>query len=115
MKDTATFETWAIVDVMGHQRFAGYLTERTIGGKAFLQIDVPEVFGKQAAFSRILGPDSIYAIQPVTEEVARDIARELKKSPLTEWDFTPELRETIKAGRRLLSSSPPQSVRDNDS
>lgn len=38
--DTA-FEGWVILELMGHRRLAGYLSERQIGGASFLRIDVP--------------------------------------------------------------------------
>lgn len=28
------FENWCVVEVFGHQTYAGYVTERTIGGAA---------------------------------------------------------------------------------
>jgi hypothetical protein len=36
------FKTWAIVEVMGHQTFAGFVQEQVIAGTAMLRIDVPE-------------------------------------------------------------------------
>lgn len=35
------FEQWAILELMGHRRLAGMVTEQTIAGAAFLRIDVP--------------------------------------------------------------------------
>lgn len=44
MSDTPNgFDQWAIVDVMGHQRYAGRVTEETLAGAGFIRVDVPEV------------------------------------------------------------------------
>ena len=39
-----TFEEWAVLELMGHRRLAGKVTEATIGGGAFLRIDIPLIF-----------------------------------------------------------------------
>ena len=40
MKET-TFEEWAILELMGHRKLAGKVTEQTIGSSTFVRIDVP--------------------------------------------------------------------------
>lgn len=75
--DDKTFETWAIVEVMGHRQFAGFVSEQPIGGASFVRVDVPAVDadGEQLpAFTKLLGAGSIYAISPCTEETARAFA-----------------------------------------
>jgi hypothetical protein len=37
-----SFEGWAILELMGHRRLGGYVTEQQVGGVAFVRIDVPE-------------------------------------------------------------------------
>jgi hypothetical protein len=37
------FEAWGLLELFGHQRLAGKLTEQTIGGVHFIRIDVPPV------------------------------------------------------------------------
>lgn len=32
--------TWAILELMGHRRLAGFITEQEIGGSAMLRLDV---------------------------------------------------------------------------
>lgn len=65
-----SFDAWAIVEIMGHQTFAGRVTEQTIGGASFVRVDVPASDGKPA-FTKIFGAGSIYCITPVTEEIAK--------------------------------------------
>jgi hypothetical protein len=95
MEQPAQFEGWAIVELFGHQREIGYITTRYFGTACLFQVDVPELPERDAvvtqpqyvngtwtpsgakirkkaapARSRMLGPGSIYAINPCTEEAA---------------------------------------------
>lgn len=75
---TVAFESWAIVEIMGHRQFAGFVGEQTIGGVAFVRIDVPEckVNGQTLpAFTKLFGASAIYAISPCTEETAMAFAQ----------------------------------------
>ncbi len=40
---TSMFPCWAIVEVMGHQKFAGMVHEQQVAGVGMLRIDVPAV------------------------------------------------------------------------
>jgi hypothetical protein len=82
MSDGPTkFETWAVVELFGHQRIAGHCTEETIAGSALLRVDVPAVADAQP-FTRYYGAGAIYAITPCTEEVARRVAGAVQVSPI---------------------------------
>jgi hypothetical protein len=35
------FEGWAFLELMGHRRLGGYVSEATVAGAGFLRIDVP--------------------------------------------------------------------------
>lgn len=89
MSDTnhsAPFETWGIVEVMGHNRFAGFIQEQKLGGATLLRIDVPASDGRQT-FSKLLGMHSIFAITPTTEATARAVACAQSSQPFSEWDL----------------------------
>lgn len=88
------FEAWAIVEVMGHQTYAGRVTEEVIAGQAFVRVDVPATQDDQgkehtAAYTKFVGPSSIYALTPVSEELARAAARRMAKTPIS--IYVPEL------------------------
>jgi hypothetical protein len=95
---TEKFDQWAIVELFGHQRIAGRLTEQTIGGCSFVRIDVPaiEQAGKPTipGFTKCFGNGAIYGISFVDETTARFTAQQLKLQPIDVWT----IREAIKAG-----------------
>lgn len=84
--DTATFEGWVILELMGHRRLAGYLTEQTIGGASFLHIDVPGGLGIPVATQFYTGA-AVYCITPTTEDLARKVALNSQPAPVTKWDL----------------------------
>jgi hypothetical protein len=87
MIDTSEkFETWAIIELFGHNQIAGKCSEQNIAGANMLRVDVPEN-GTQPAFTRFLGSGAIYAINPVTEEIARHWAGSLQVAPVQSWDI----------------------------
>jgi hypothetical protein len=76
------FETWAIIEIMGHVQLAGLVSEQVIAGTEFLRVDIPEVNGHQA-FTRYYGGSAIYSITPTTEELARRAVDALRPRPVT--------------------------------
>lgn len=71
---------WAIVELMGHARFAGYCSEESMFGGAMLRIDVPET-DDQVAFTKYYSHGAIYAFTPCTEETAQRAARAFAARP----------------------------------
>lgn len=103
----SNFAGSAIVEMMGHQREIGYVTTQTFGQAVLFQIDTPElperehtltspeyVEGRLApvgtkvhraavsARSRLVSPGSLYAINPCTEEAAREAVERTTQRPL---------------------------------
>lgn len=80
---TDKLDTWGIVEVMGHKKFAGRISEHVIASSALVRVDVPAVTvgeGKTVPeFSKLIGVGSIYCITPTTEAVARKAAAVLAK------------------------------------
>lgn len=92
------FEIFAIVELFGHQRMAGKVTEQTIGSSSFIRIDVPET-PSQPAFSRMLNPSAVYAINPVTEEVMNVSAQQFQKKPIEAWDIREMQKKLMLLGK----------------
>ncbi len=75
------FEQWCVVEIMGHKKFAGFVSEQSIGGTSFVRVDVPDVEAggrKLPAFSKLFGASSIYCLSPCTEETARAFAAQIR-------------------------------------
>lgn len=80
------FESYALIELFGHNRMAGKVSEQTIGGSTFIRIDVPET-ERQPAFTRLLNPSAIYAINPISLEVMAELAESIKSVPVQVWDI----------------------------
>lgn len=80
------FEVFAVVELFGHQKLAGKVAEQSIGAATFIRVDVPET-KTQPAFTRLVNPSAIYAINPTTEEVAKQRAEQIQSSPIEAWDI----------------------------
>ncbi len=101
LSQEASFDQWCIVELFGRQVIAGRVTEQVIGGGALLRVDVPEVDG-QPGFTRFYGQGAIYAITPVSEEVARVALRRFRPAPVNV--YVPELL-ALQAGKPLVRFS----------
>lgn len=86
---------WALVELFGHQQIAGYVSSQTVGGQAFVRVDVPETT-RQAPWSKLYGAGAIYAITPMAEDLVKRKADLLQVAPLTAWDLPQEWRDKIK-------------------
>jgi hypothetical protein len=96
MEETSKFAGWAVIELFGHQREAGYVTTEYFGSGALFRVEVPALPEREvqidhtqwindqlvpknskvlreavAGRTRFLGPGSIYALNPCSEEAAR--------------------------------------------
>ena len=102
--ETSSFDQWCLVELFGHQRIAGRVTEQTIGGCAFVRVDVPAV-DEIPYYTKLYGNGAIYAMTPVTEEIARAAAKTYRAVPVSPYEI-PELK--------ALRSQSAISFRDTD-
>jgi hypothetical protein len=86
-ESASVIEGWAILELMGHRRLGGYVSEVSVAGSAMVRVDIPhpQKLGETAATQFYAG-HAIYAITPTTEEVARAIARGAPE-PVSRWDL----------------------------
>lgn len=80
------FDQWALVELFGHQKIVGRVTEATLAGGAFLRVDVPAM-GENKAYTRFYGPGAIYSINPVTEEIAMGLLQSYRNEPVSRFDL----------------------------
>lgn len=80
------FSQWALVELMGHQKIAGWVTEMTIAGVAFLRVDVPDKNGNPT-FSRFYAPGAVYCISPVDKQIAVGLALKMEVEPVHRYQL----------------------------
>lgn len=97
MITTATqekFEHWMIVELMGHNIIAGFVSEQTIGGSAFIRVDVPKTDSAEP-FTKFFNSSAIYAMTPTTEEIATAATNKLATRPISPYVLDLEPRRQM--------------------
>ena len=84
------FEEWAIIELMGHRKVAGKVTEENIGGASFIRTDI-YVTGDEVKITQYYNPTAVYSITPVTKETAVKYAARNIETPICKWDLLPEI------------------------
>lgn len=69
-KNQEAIETWAYVEIMGHSRIAGRVSEKKVGIQVMLQVDVPKA-DEGFSHTEFYSPSAIFSIKPTTEEWCR--------------------------------------------
>lgn len=77
------FEGFAIVELMGHRKLAGHVSEQEIAGQAFLRLDVPA----EQPVTQFYSAAAVYCITPTTEEIARSLAARLRPAPVYRFEL----------------------------
>lgn len=95
------FKSWAIVEVMGHGEYSGFVCQEVIAGVSMLRVDVPECPPRQA-FTKYIAPQALYGITPCSEETATLRAKSRQSEPFAAYDVGAMVREELKKQGRLL-------------
>jgi len=107
--EQSKFEGRAIVDVLGHQRYVGFVTTEAYGQAVLFRVDVPALEarvreskageyvndrwvpagtkiteGASQGYSKLIGAGSIYAISPCAKEAAIKVLEATQQRPLLE-------------------------------
>lgn len=103
MTEATKFESWGLVELFGHQRVAGRITEQQVGGCNFVRVDIPRGEG---FYTRLFGQGAIYAINLTDEAAARVLATRYADKP-------PYAYELETANRQLAAPKDPIEVDDD--
>jgi len=79
------FGMWAIVELMGHVKLAGFVTEEELFGGKIGRIDIPTEEGK--GITQYFGGHTVYRITPVSEETARMYAARNQPRPVYVYEL----------------------------
>lgn len=91
--EKSTFDEWALVELFGHQRIVGKVTEATIAGGAFIRVDVPNEDGSAVLFTRFFGPSAVYSMSPISRDMALQLARNQSAEPVKRYELTAPPKE----------------------
>jgi len=93
---------WAVVELLGHVKLAGRLSEEEKFGAKMGRLDIPASDGFTTQF---FGGASVYRITPVTEAVARQVAGRNQPAPVSPWDYPKQLAGHAAATQQPYSDS----------
>ena len=82
--ETNNFDSWAVVELFGHNQIAGKVTEQVIAGQGFVRVDVPAV-DDQPAYTRLFGAGAIYSIIPTELTIVEMFCRRNHQVPIEIW------------------------------
>jgi hypothetical protein len=78
-------KSWALVELFGHQRIVGFLTQQTFGSGVLFRVDVPDLTKEKVVirkgFTRYFGLSAIYSITPVDEQTVRELLPMIDGTP----------------------------------
>lgn len=78
-------KAWALVELFGHARIVGFLSQQTFGSGVLFRVDVPDLLkeGKiqRKGFTRYFGLSAIYSITPIDEATVRRLLPSIDGTP----------------------------------
>lgn len=115
---------WALVELFGHAKIAGEVSNYTMGGQSFVRVDVPDIpegphpwdkSKRQAGIpghTRLFGAGAIYSINFIDEAMARASAANIRHVPVREFN-TQELFDLMPAEHRARLLAGPTDFDDH--
>lgn len=112
----ASFEGWAVVEVFGHQRYAGFVTTEAFGQAVLFRVDVPPLAERERVtkhygydddgksippgsivkesevqgYTKYFGPGAIYAMTPCSQEAAEKAVESAQPRKVSLVKLAPE-------------------------
>lgn len=90
-----SFDGFAIIEFMGHRRRAGKVRTAEIGGNAVFIVESSSSSAEGGKMTEVYAASALYAMTPVSEEVATMAARSINPAPLSEYDLPAEWRTAV--------------------
>jgi hypothetical protein len=114
-QEQSKFEGWAVLEIFGHQRYAGYVTTEAFGQAVLFRVDVPPLEERQRVtkhyeylddrslppgstvqegavqgYTKYFGPGAIYALTPCTQEAAQKAVASMQARKVSLVSLPPE-------------------------
>lgn len=87
-------EIWGVLELMGHVRIAGRISEEEKFGSKIGRIDIPLEGGEFV--TQYFGGGSVYRITIVSEEVARSVAKShANPIPISAWELPKQIKASV--------------------
>jgi hypothetical protein len=90
-------ELWALVELFGHNRIAGKVTEAEMGGGSLIRIDVPAVKDR-TPLTKYYNVKAIYALTPVDEATCLEMAKSIDPAPVSSYQLEREIERRKRIG-----------------
>jgi hypothetical protein len=81
------WEGWAIVELMGHRKLAGYIGPAPIAGGAMLRVDVYAGDTEKPTATQFYSPNAFYCITPAAEDICRRFGLNCVPQPVTRYEL----------------------------
>lgn len=83
------FGGWMILELMGHRRMAGLVTDVEVAGSRFLRIDVygEDTTTTEPLITQYYSPSAIYCITPTREQLARSLSERYRPAPVARFEL----------------------------
>lgn len=68
------YSGWSVLELMGHRRLVGFVTETKLAGAPVLRIDVPrpeDPLDAGVEVTQFYAPSALYCLTPATEDAVR--------------------------------------------
>ncbi len=102
-EEQGSFKGYAILELFGHRRLAGRVSEVEMFGGKLLRIDVPT--DGDTMTTLFYTTPAIYGLTPTTEEIARAVAKRNQPEPVYRWELpaleAPTRHTCLECGRAV--------------
>ncbi len=78
-------KSWALVELFGHQRIVGFMSQQNFASGVLFRVDVPDLLKDgvtvRKGFTRYFGLSAIYSITPIDEPTVRQLLPQIDGTP----------------------------------
>lgn len=89
--------TWMLIELLGHKKLAGFVTEEQKWGQVLLRIDIPTSVkdGKLQFTTQFYGTHALYCATPINETDAIQLAKQFRPCPFGKYDLHREANRNL--------------------